>query len=107
MRTLFEIIESAQDNRPTTHEECLYAMLVIDALWHFDRRDLRNLAFDNTKVPVRVLAKESFARCKKALQIDPKVYLGSNDPANPDYQRMRKALLAEFEKRMALKEEQR
>lgn len=94
MRTLFDIIEAAKIGEPTTHEECLYALLAYSGLAHFDQRALRLLAFEPSKfrTPERE-AEESFKRWKMALGKSPKDWLGpSNDPANEECrQRVRMA----------------
>lgn len=85
MRTLFEIIEAAKVGEPTTHEECLYALLAYAGLAYFDSSALRMLAFDppsKFRTPERE-AEESHRRWKAALDKSPKDWLGpSNDPAN-------------------------
>lgn len=84
MRTLFEIIEAAKGGDPTTHEECLYALLAYSGLAHFDASALRRIAFEPSKwnTPERQ-AEESHRRWKMALEKSPKEWLGpSNDPAN-------------------------
>ena len=84
MRTLFEIIEAAKIGEPTTHEECLYALLAYASLAYFDESALRKLAFEPSKfrTPERE-AEESHRRWKTALEKSPKDWLGpSNDPAN-------------------------
>jgi hypothetical protein len=86
MRTLFEIIDAAKVGEPTTHEECLYALLAYSGLCHFDSSALRQLAFEPSKfrTPERQ-AEESFKRWKAALAKSPKDWLGpDNDPANAE-----------------------
>lgn len=87
MRTLFEIIEAAKVGEPTTHEECLYALLAYAGLAYFDESDLRKIAFDPPSkflTPER-RAEESHRRWKMALSKSPKEWLGpSNDPANEE-----------------------
>lgn len=84
MRTLFDIIKAAEVGEPTTHEECLYAVLVYSALAHFDSMALRQLAFKPSKRRTpEYQAEESFKRWKMALEKSPKDWLGpGNDPAN-------------------------
>jgi hypothetical protein len=94
MRTLFDIIESAKVGEPTTHEECLYALLAYSGLAHFDSSALRSLAFEPSKFRTpEYQAEESFKRWKMALAKSPKDWLGpSNDPANEECrQRVRMA----------------
>jgi hypothetical protein len=86
MRTLFEIIEAAKVGEPTTHDECLYALLAYAGLSYFDSSALRRIAFEPSKwnTPERQ-AEESHRRWKAALDKSPKDWLGpSNDPANPE-----------------------
>lgn len=84
MRTLGDIIDAAKIGEPTTHEECLYALLAYSGLAHFDSSSLRKLAYEPNKfrTPERE-AEESFRRWKTALEKSPKDWLGpNNDPAN-------------------------
>ncbi len=98
-RTLFEIVEAAKDGEKPTHDECYWAMLALSALLHFDSRALRNQAFSNTKVPLKMESEESFRRHKSAFQTPPQRYVGaSNNPANPEYQTMRRMAFKVFEK---------
>jgi hypothetical protein len=92
MRTLFEIIESAKDGNMPTHEECYWAMLGLSALHYFDHSNLRTLCFKETINPIikKLKAEESFKRFQLALNKSPKDWVGwNNDPANPEYQKMR------------------
>lgn len=92
MRTLDEIIESAKSNKETTHEECLYAMLVLERLLEFDSRTVRNLDLEKLKIPgwMDFIKNESFSRQKRTLNKSPKEWLGWNyDPRNPEYQKAR------------------
>lgn len=84
MRTLLEIIEAAKVGEPTTHEECLYALLAYSGLAHFDSSALRHLAFEPSKFrTAESEAEESHRRWKVALDKSPKDWLGpGNDPAN-------------------------
>ena len=72
MRTLFEIIEAAKAGEPTTHDECLYALLAYASLAYFDESALRKLAFEPSKfrTPQRE-AEESHRRWKMALDKSP------------------------------------
>lgn len=95
MRTLFEIIEAAKIGDPTTHDECLYALLAYAGLAYFDEAALRRHAFDppsKFRTPQRD-AEESHQRWKMALGKSPKDWLGpNNDPAsNECRQRVRLA----------------
>ena len=86
MRTLFEIIEAAKVGEPTTHEECLYALLAYAGLSYFDSSTLRRLAFEPSKFRTpEGEAEESHRRWKMALGKSPKDWLGpENDPANEE-----------------------
>lgn len=86
MRTLYDIIEAAKIGEPTTHEECLYALLAYSGLAHFDSSALRQLAFKPSEFRTsEYQAEESFRRWKVALDKSPKDWLGpSNDPANKE-----------------------
>lgn len=86
MRTLFEIIEAAKVGEPTTHDECLYALLAYSGLSHFDSAALRHLAFEPSRFRTpQSEAEESFRRWKTALAKSPTDWLGpSNDPANTE-----------------------
>jgi hypothetical protein len=86
MRTLFEIVEAAKIGDPTTHEECLYALLAYAGLAHFDSRALAELAHEPSRFRTPMSeAEESFRRWKTALNKSPRDWLGpSNDPANEE-----------------------
>ncbi len=86
MRSLFDIVEAAKVGDPTTHEECLYALLAYSGLSYFDESALRKLAFEPSKFRTpQGEAEESFRRWKVALERSPKDWLGpSNDPANEE-----------------------
>lgn len=107
MRTLFEIIESAKDGSKPTHDECYWAMLALDALHNFDARDVMEMKSDS-ELRRDLRASESFNRNKRTLNIPPDKWIGwNNDPANPEYQRMRKmafGILAKVEADMATQE---
>ena len=92
MKTLFEIVESARDGVMPSHEECYWAMLALDAISHFDRRALMDLANRPSKLMTpQWQYEESFRRHKAALNKDPKSYVGwNNDPSNPEFQKRRK-----------------
>ncbi len=103
MRTLIEIVDAAKIGDPTTHEECLYALLAYSGLSHFDTRSLRRLAFEPSKflTPERE-SEESFRRWKTALNKSPKDWLGaSNDPANEECRQRVRLARRVFDKVMA------
>ncbi len=103
MRTLFDIIEAAKIGDPTTHDECLYALLAYSSLAHFDEQALRQLAFKPSVF--RTLdreAQESFTRWKTALGKSPKEWLGpTNDPANAECRERVRLARRVFDKVMA------
>jgi len=86
MRTLFEIIEDAKIGNPTTHEECLYALLAYASLAYFDEHALRQIAFEPSRfLTPQLRAEESHRRWKMALGKSPKEWLGpENDPATEE-----------------------
>ena len=105
MRTLSKIIESAKDGQTPTHDECYWAMLALEALQHFDHMDVRNIATalnegkPSAKMRANMAMEEGFRRFKTALASNPKEWVGwRNDPANPDYQKMRVTTFKVFEK---------
>ncbi len=86
MRTLGEILDAAKEGAPTTHDECLYALLAYSSLAYFDSSARRQLAFEPSTIrtPERQ-AEESHRRWKTALEKSPRDWLGrSNDPANEE-----------------------
>lgn len=93
MRTLLEIIEDAKDGNMPSHEECYYAMLVYSWMFNFEHRELQELLNSETEIKPfikKLKADNSFDMFKNALNKSPKDYIGNDDPANPEYQRMRK-----------------
>jgi hypothetical protein len=94
MRTLFEIVEGARDGNKPTHDECYFAMLMLDALLGMDHRDLRDVCLAPTPVRCSLKLDGSFKRFKAGLDADPQKWLGTQVPGNPEYDRMRKAAFA-------------
>lgn len=86
MRTLLEIVDAAKIGEPTTHEECLYALLAYSGLSTFDTSAMRRLAYEPS--PFRtpeIQTEESRRRWKMALAKSPREWLGpGNDPANEE-----------------------
>jgi hypothetical protein len=95
VRTLFEIVEGAKDGNKPTHEECYYALLALSALHYFDHHEIMNIheAAEGNKPSLLLRIKgafpESFNRFKRALDKDPREWLGKNVPEDPEYQKMR------------------
>ena len=93
--TLYEIIQSIKLNKPVDTEDMKYAILMLDALWFFEKQSIRDLADAKRGDRLAILngdplhkEKESFRRTKTALDKNPKEWLGwNNDPENPDYQK--------------------
>lgn len=93
MRTLHEIIEAIKSNQETTHEECLYSVLVLEALWGFDSRTVMR----HLEIP-EFMRNESFRRAKFCLNKSPQEWLGwDHDPKNPVYQKTRERNIKIFE----------
>lgn len=92
MRTLSDIIDAAKDGEPTTHEECLYALLAYSSLHYFAASAIRRM-HERPNSPVysaERMMEEDFTRVKTALNKSPKEWVGwRNDPKNPEYQKMR------------------
>jgi hypothetical protein len=113
LRTLSEILDAAKDDQVTTHEECLYALLAMSALHHFDHMDVRRqgdpeAATHRAAFVMKAKAEESFRRFKIALDSDPKRYVGwNNDPKNPAYRQRRAGALKLLDKLTADKEDGR
>lgn len=95
MRSLYEIITDAKDGNMPTHEECYYAMLAYDAMFYFDHKNLLETLLAEKQSPdfIRKLrADNSHKMYSGAMGKSPKEWLGwNNDPANPEYQKMRRA----------------
>lgn len=102
MRTLFEIIEDAKSNGNPSKDELFYALLALDSASILVRMSLR-------KDDHREMRKENAHKAmRNALQNDPQEYLGwGNDPANPEYQKKRKAAHKLFDKVMKAHDETR
>lgn len=93
MRTVGQIIEAAEVNEPTTHDELLYALLAVKALAFFDSTALRHLAFKPNKFRTPASeAEESFQRHKRCFAQDAMVYVGeNNDPKLPEVAKRKRA----------------
>lgn len=109
MRTLSQILDSAQGGETPTHDECLWALLMMASLATFDHMELSRLVrlTDDGKIALATDAavraplyyEEAFKRRKRAYAADPKVYLGDEyDPQNPAYQSRRKSAIALFDR---------
>ena len=91
MRTLFEIIEAVKDGERPEYEELRYALLATDFLLidlsQFVLMDLYGKGklegWDKKKYEVKCDNR------RKALNMDPKTYVGSMDPDSPGRQELR------------------
>lgn len=93
MRNLYDIVEDVKDGKKPEYEELRYALLVYVAMFNMDHRNLREELFREKETPEfirKMKATNSFDMFKKALNSDPKVYIGKDDPDNPEYQKFRK-----------------
>ena len=91
MRTLNDIIDAVLDNEDVSREELYYGFLALRALHNFDHMAIMHMhtnpgIFNNPEHQWE----ESFNRYKRALNQDPKTWIGpNNDPANSEFQRRR------------------
>jgi hypothetical protein len=94
-RTLAQILEAAKSGEPTTHEECLYAMLALDSLLYFETRD--GMLCPKSRDPHFELCrrqKASHDRRHRVLNMPPRDWIGpEHDPANPEYLKWRNAMI--------------
>ena len=91
MRNLLEIVEGAKEGKMPTHEECYWAMLALSHLQWFESHDLRQVIVGRDDIKAKMIGDEAFRRRKIAFGKPPKEWVGwSNDPSNPEYQRLRK-----------------
>lgn len=105
MRTLLEIIDATRDGGRPEYDELRYAVCALDALTTFDEMALRKLveAENEGKNPVLVWSakfqyEERFNRMKRALNADPKTWVGwDNDPDNPEFVKRRQSAIRLFE----------
>lgn len=95
MRTLYEIISAAKDGEKPSYDELLYALVALEALFTFDHNFIVSLPSEPAhQKNLELWAEESFQCVKRAMEKSPKDWLEwNNDPANPEYQRRRKAAL--------------
>ena len=90
MRTLGEIIESAKSGKKPTHDECYWSMLALESLGTLDSLDIRKLLEPSKIFTPEHVHEKNWDRWKKALGIDPKVWIGPhNDPSSAEYQKQR------------------
>lgn len=96
MRTLGEIIEAIKSGQDPTQAELYWSVLAMDALSTFDAGDIRKMAeleMEGKKGPLftaEYVYKTSFDRWHRALNKDPKSWVGPNhDPKTTGYQKQR------------------
>ena len=102
MRTLFEIIEAVKDGERPEYDELRYALLVTDFMLtdisQFVLMDLYGKGklegWDKKKYEMKDEQR------RKALNTDPKIYIGNFDPDAPGRQRERELHKKLFEKIM-------
>ena len=112
MRKLGEILDDARTGGKPEYDELRYAVCVLEALLTFDDRAMQKLyeAEDFGKKPQLIYSakwqyEERFGRIKRAMEVNPKDYLGwNNDPDNPEVGIRRKALIKAVENLMDGKE---
>lgn len=91
MRILSEIIEDVKAGGKPEYDELRFALLAYNALLFFADRDVRRLSEPTVSELIKKLTnEENFNRHKKALEKDPKVYIGNDNPDLPEYQEQRK-----------------
>lgn len=101
MRTLYEIIEQTEDGGKPTYEELRFALLAYHSLLFFADGDVKKLQEDDvsqfTKDWVR---NENHNRYRKALNQDPFVYIGNNNPDLPAVKKQREICSKIYDKFM-------
>ncbi|BFH59446.1 hypothetical protein [Paenibacillus azoreducens] len=95
MRNLVEILEEVKHGNKPEYEELLYALLAYASMFNIEHRQLREELMRDKPQPLflrDMKLKNSFDMYKRALNTDPKDWLGwSNDPENPEYQKILRA----------------
>jgi hypothetical protein len=90
MRTLSQIVEEAESGGLPTHDECLYAMLVLGYLHHAAASDIdRGVKYGESARKFFDPREEEFKRAKAAFAAEPEKYLGSFHPQAPGRQEER------------------
>ena len=92
---LGEIIDSIKHNKPVDIEDMIYAILMLDSLWFWEKRAIRDMADVKRGYRKAMLngdplfqEKESLRRSQTSYDKNPKEWMGwENDPKNPDYQK--------------------
>lgn len=106
MRTLFEIVEAVKDGERPEYDELRYALLATDfLLTNIDQFVLMDL-YSKGKLDDRDKKRYEikYEQRRKALNTDPKIYVGSFDPDLPGSQESREVSRRIFDKFMAIKD---
>lgn len=109
MTTLGEIIEAAKSGQRPEYDDLRLAVCAMDMLMTFDRQAIWKLAEAETKGKKPFLSyssvfqrDENFQRVKRAMEKDPKTYLGPTyDPDSPEVQSRRRKSIALMDKALA------
>ncbi len=115
MKTLGEIIEAAKSGERPDYDDLRLAVCAMDALMTFDRQAIWKLAEAEAKgkKPILVYSSvwqrdENFERVKRAMEKDPRSYLGPNfDPDSPAVQKRRRMSIAIMDKALTRAQEQK
>lgn len=101
MRTLGEILDSADAGGIPDHQECYWAMLALNSLLGFDHRELlkAGVSAEAWSRVGSLKAEESFRRLKTALAVSPQHWVGpEHDPRRPEVQERKRLSRKIFEK---------
>lgn len=99
MRTLSEILSTAESGEMPPHDECYWALIAMTKLEAFDSSDMIRNLVEKSPAIVEMRARESVQRRTRAYAADPKVWLGpEHDPTRPEVQERRRAAQKLFEK---------
>ena len=115
MKSLGEIIEAAKSGERPDYDDLRLAVCAMDALMTFDRQAIWKLAEAEAqgKKPILVYSSvwqrdENFERVKRAMNTEPKTYLGANyDPDSPAVQGRRRMSIALTDKAIARSQEKK
>jgi hypothetical protein len=91
MRKLINIIEDVKDGKKPEYEELRFALLAYNALLYFANKDVETLTTGYVSDIVKEFRKNAnYTRHQKALNADPQLWMGNENPDLPEYQRQRK-----------------
>lgn len=95
MKKLGEILDLLNDDKEITEEEAKYTILALFSLLNMDHSSLRDVTIGRRKdseIFKKLESKHSFDRYKRALDSDPKVWIGQdNDPKYEDVRKRKQA----------------